>query len=319
VNCELIATLNTGETVEIDLEDEAILKASKPVTVGHFNKGSDCNPLLSGPSFAVLHPLNRRSTGGNFTLTNFLQNNHYVTFVVDSGDESTLIFDGQTITEVFQTYSANPNLKVARIFVGAGVHSYSCPRGVWAELASFDPYDAVTYCLPFNILTPNADVNIVSATVIPNSPLCVGTTIQFTLFPLPFVSQPNWDFGDGSQANNILTQHAFDAPGEYVVSISGYDANGCPLIAETLITILDCETEVADEYQDVELTYNGREISTSVDGELQLYAINGQLIYSGFVTAQRKIDLARYGTGVYLAHFSTDRYKKTLRFFHEHE
>lgn len=319
VNCELIATLNIGETVELDLSEEAILKTTHPVTVGHFNKGSDCNPLLSGPSFAVLHPLNRRSTGGNFTLTSFLQNNHYVTFVVDSGDESTLIFDGQTITEVFQTYNANPNLKVARIFVGAGVHSYSCPRGVWAELASFDPCDAVTYCLPFNILTPNSDVNIVSATVVPNSPFCIDTPIQFTLFPQPFVLLPSWDFGDNEQANNILTQHAFDAPGEYVVSFSGYDASGCLLIAETVISILDCESSVDDINRTIELIYTGRQLQASDAGTLRLYAINGQLIREEKVPAQRSIDLSELGTGVYFAHFSTSRYKKTLRFFHEHE
>ena len=319
VNCELIATLNIGETVELDLSEEAILKTTHPVTVGHFNKGSDSNPLLSGPSFAVLHPLNRRSTGGNFTLTSFLQNNHYVTFVVDSGDESTLIFDGQTITEVFQTYNANPNLKVARIFVGAGVHSYSCPRGVWAELASFDPYDAVTYCLPFNILTPNSDVNIVSATVVPNSPFCIDTPIQFTLFPQPFVLLPSWDFGDNEQANNILTQHAFDAPGEYVVSFSGYDASGCLFIAETAITILDCESSIEDINGNIELIYTGSQLQASEAGTLRLYAINGQLIREVYVPAQRSIALSELGTGVYVAHFSTNRYKKTLRFFHEHE
>lgn len=319
VNCDLVATLNTGETVEIDLADEAILKSTKPVTVGHFNKGSDCNPLLSGPSFAVLHPLNLRSTRGNFSTTNFLQNNHYVTFVVDNGDESTLIFDGEQILSQFQTFSGNPNLKVARLTFDAGVHSYSCPRGVWAEFASFDPYDAVTYCLPFNVLTPNADVNIVSATVVPDAPLCIGTPIQFTLFPQPFVTLPSWDFGDNGQANNILTLHAFDAPGQYIVSFSGYDASGCLLMAETAITILDCESSIEDSEGNIELIYSGKELQVSEAGTLRLYALNGQLIREIYVPGFRSIDLSALQTGVYLVHFSTNRYKKTLRFFHEHE
>jgi len=84
-----------------------------------------------------------------------------------------------------------------------------------------------------NILAPFIDSSYYY-----NNSSCPPLFVNFTAFPVNTTGL-HWDFGDGKgTADNKLTpKYQYDIPGTYIVSLTGYGANGISVISYDTITV----------------------------------------------------------------------------------
>lgn len=122
-----------------------------------------------------------------------------------------------------------------------GVTEWHWDFGDGTTSTQFDPthvYAAAgTYLISVNMIVPNGcpSTQTFSVTVGHTNPIrvstgstCVGDSIFFSLSPPGAFSSQTWDFGDGSVTSNLpAPYHLYNAPGDYLVTLSVTDTNGC--------------------------------------------------------------------------------------------
>ena len=71
-----------------------------------------------------------------------------------------------------------------------------------------------------------------------NNSSCPPLFVNFTAFPVNTTGL-HWDFGDGKGTadNKITPKYQYDIPGTYIVSLTGYGANGISVISYDTITV----------------------------------------------------------------------------------
>jgi gliding motility-associated-like protein len=71
-----------------------------------------------------------------------------------------------------------------------------------------------------------------------NNSSCPPLFVNFTAFPVNTIGL-HWDFGDGKGTadNKITPKYQYDIPGSYIVSLTGYGANGISVISYDTITV----------------------------------------------------------------------------------
>ncbi len=71
-----------------------------------------------------------------------------------------------------------------------------------------------------------------------NNSSCPPLFVNFTAFPVNTIGL-HWDFGDGKGTadNKITPKYEYDIPGTYIVSLTGYGANGISVISYDTITV----------------------------------------------------------------------------------
>lgn len=84
-----------------------------------------------------------------------------------------------------------------------------------------------------NILAPFIDSSYYY-----NNSSCPPLFVNFTAFPVNTTGL-HWDFGDGKGTadNKITPKYEYDIPGTYIVSLTGYGANGISVISYDTITV----------------------------------------------------------------------------------
>jgi gliding motility-associated-like protein len=145
-------------------------------------------------------------------------------FVVDIGPDTSVcasfLLNAQMTgaSYVWQDGSTNPQLLVTQ------------PGIYWVEVSRLCS-DRDTVAIDFYHSTASFTASNISG--------CAPLTAQFTdLSSSPFgnISQWTWDFGDGSTSTSANPVHTYTVPGNYTVSLSVRDGNGCP--DDTLISQL---------------------------------------------------------------------------------
>jgi gliding motility-associated-like protein len=117
-------------------------------------------------------------------------------------------------------------------------HGYSAPGTYTVELTSFGPVGCTDNVIKSNIITINPDP-VVDFTA-NNTTFCqVPFTVNFTDMTPDAVSW-SWTFGDGNNANTETPSNTYTALGNYNVSLSVTDVNGCSASASksSFITIV---------------------------------------------------------------------------------
>jgi PKD repeat protein len=114
----------------------------------------------------------------------------------------------------------NPNY----VFQNAGNHLV---RLTADDGCSYDTTEVMITVLPSPTLVLGADA--ISG--------CPGSTMHFDEATTGNITNIQWNFGDGAQANGTSPSHQFDLPSTYFVNATAYDFNGCSASAGLGITI----------------------------------------------------------------------------------
>lgn len=73
----------------------------------------------------------------------------------------------------------------------------------------------------------------------PFTPVCFGSTIDFTTFIWPTPDYYSWDFGDGDSASSLNTSHTYADTGTYVVTMIAGNSCGSDFYTDTIDVTTD--------------------------------------------------------------------------------
>ncbi|WP_306642275.1 T9SS type A sorting domain-containing protein [Sanyastnella coralliicola] len=323
LSCDDIVTLNAGETFNYSLNTPEILKATKGVFIGHFNRSSDCNATDAGPSFAILNPLKNQSTGQSLLnsdlvgpITQFFSD-YSINFVALAGTESGVNLNGNMVS--FSPIPGNSNWVYASVAMPAGTSSFTAPDGVWVQTASFGDFDACTYALGFNVeVIPDNDIALTAEPNPTTNSFCAGNQIPFSYESDGILTNILWDFaglGTSMEETPIFT---FTEPGTYEVLFTA-ELDGCPVSASIVVEVEQCDiVSVQELTSSIQLSYSAAgEIIISGNTStihLQVYAANGQLVIDQTNVDQR-VRLDDLASGMYVVQVSSGNQTERLKVF----
>lgn len=308
INCELEVTLNAGENYEILTSEALIITSDLPVQVGQLNRGSQCNPNLQGPSFAILHPLNHHSTGQAFNYTGGISGNeltdHYINLVCSDETVDQVLLDGNQIT--FQAFPDNPDLMFARIALNEGAHNFDAPEGVWAQGYSFGEFEACTFTFGHDLIVDPLEEVQLSAMPEPSTNLyCAGVEILFEYTTDLTLENISWDFDGLGTSSEESPTFLFEEIGSYEVSFEATSSNGCLISSTIVIEVVDCANsifELNEETISIVNTGGSTSIQTAYSGLLNcaLFGMDGKQIVHTIGRKTIQLDHPGLASGIYL-------------------
>ncbi len=139
-------------------------------------------------------------------------------------------------------------------------HTYTSPGNYFVSLVvelNSNCRDSITYATPVNVGGP---VITLSAS---DTSVCDGEAILFSFNSVPPPVAYQWDFGDGTTSAFSPIFHVFPGPGNYSVSVTAFDGNGCsstesfpavvnpaPVAAYGPVAAAGCQVPYSVQFQD---------------------------------------------------------------------
>lgn len=317
INCgEETQLLNAGESVSFFRTQVTRLHSNQPVQVAHLSTSSSCNPSDAGPSFVILSPLNRRannmqwfaSDNVNEGVQQIYFTDHFIHVVTETENTSSVTIDGNSVS--FTEADTYPGLSYARVAVSAGSHELNSDAPVWAEAFGYSFAEAYTFSMNWDQDVPVSQVDVTAISGPTGSEFCPGEEILFNYSFGIELSEGVWDFGDGSTASGGPTSHEYEFPGEYIVSFTAPDEQGCPYSGYMILVVEDCANSIEEElFSNVSayIAQNHLHINDVPKGATQFKLYNGigQLVWQEeSPSVNLKIDLNGLSTGVYVLQLS---------------
>ncbi len=176
-----------------------------------------------------------------------------VTQVLIYGAKANLSYKPPTITPGFPIHFYNTTVKNTGVtylwrFSGDGATSTSPDSvihtfpNIGADTVTLIAYPTMAGACIDTIVVP-LKIQSISAPFIDssyyyNNSSCPPLFVNFTAFPVNTTGL-HWDFGDGKGTadNKITPKYQYDIPGTYIVSLTGYGANGISVISYDTIVV----------------------------------------------------------------------------------
>lgn len=244
----LMGTINAGEFLELDIQNNLALQytSNKPVGVFGFGKSYSCEILDEN---SVLSPANVNNYGNpqmvNYspfetTKTQITVNFHrvfstlfhYAQLVTRTENVPQMEIDGESVADEFQPFVNNADFSYAQVILSPGLHTLSNPSGFSGYFYAVGP--SQSYAVDFGKDFENEQYEILSSfdELTTGSPRLACIDQEGTW--LVNISDPSytfftWDFGDDSaiKTGKEVT-HTYLEPGIYKVKVlASIDASGC--------------------------------------------------------------------------------------------
>jgi poly(3-hydroxybutyrate) depolymerase len=115
-----------------------------------------------------------------------------------------------------------------------------------------------------------------------------------------------WDFGDGNGSSNLSPSHIYSGPGDYLVSLTVVDQNGC---SAQMVSLMDFNTLnlVSDnknshlEVYPNPVSSKFKIISNNQMGEFSIHSMSGEELLRTTVNQnEATIDIAHFPSGIYI-------------------
>ena len=309
LNCEEVATIDSGQSFEIFSDEVSRLVSSKPVQVAQLNTGQNCNASSGGPSFVILPPLQRQ--GDQFrwyaSQTTAYFSEHWVHLVTRTTNDAEILLDGTSVSLIES--GVYPGYSYARVNVEPGNHELVGNQNFWSTVAGFGEFDAYSFALGWSDKTEGGTVNLSAIPGPTGSDFCVGETVFFVYEAEIPLSNEVWDFGNEQSGNGPDPTMIFDEAGTYTVTFQGFDENDCPYFGSFDIEIIECEINSvsrATEQAPIKAYVVNQELLVNtpvVEGTIfiSLFDLTGKkVMVDSFFGQSYRHDLSQLNAGIYI-------------------
>jgi hypothetical protein len=197
-------TLNRGEFRDTLLATTSYITADKPVAVGQYARGRQCDDILySDPFMVMLSPVRQSLESMIFTTFTPTQiSGYYLDLTIKSSDVATVVLDGNPISASFSPLAANPLYSIAQLSVTAGQHVITSNCGVTAMIYAFGSSISYGY-------SAGASLENIASAEITHECTCNGILLSAPLGMGPY----RWSTGDTTRSIEI------NASGDYSVQL----------------------------------------------------------------------------------------------------
>lgn len=244
----LMGTIDAGEFLELDIQNNLALQytSNKPVGVFGYGKSYSCEILDEN---SVLSPANVNNYGNpqmvNYSTFDTPQTQitvnfhrvfstlfHYAQLVTRTENIDQMLIDGESVADEFQPFVNNADFSFAQVNLSPGLHTLSNPSGFSGYFYAVGP--SQSYAVDFGKDFENEQYEILSSfdELTTGSPrlACIDQEGSWSVN----VSDPSytfftWDFGDDSaiKTGKEVT-HIYMEAGIYKVKVfASIDASGC--------------------------------------------------------------------------------------------
>lgn len=209
-------SINAGEFIEFNQSGASYIQSDKPIQVGQYLIGSNCNGHQWGdPSMVLLNSIEQTRdtvTLYSSTFQNISQN--FINIIMASADAPFVTIDGEVVEDNYpvETIGLNDEFAYVQIPVGSGAHtiiSEGC--GVIATAYGYGEVESYAY-------SGGASFKAININPIPDGG-CLNDTIFFDSgLPEPRYSF-FWDLGDGNTSTQGAFPHFYPDLGVYPVTL----------------------------------------------------------------------------------------------------
>ncbi|MEM9526582.1 MAG: gliding motility-associated C-terminal domain-containing protein, partial [Bacteroidota bacterium] len=212
--------LNAGGYYDFSTGRAISITADKPILVGEFLLGSNCNghpnPTYGDPSYFLLNELTQTLdtvTVFNSTLQDIREN--YLNIVFRAGDEVGIELDGAPLGVPIET-APGGEYAYARVQVGAGSHTVtSAGCGVIVTVYGYGDRESYAYSGGAAFRNINANPIVEGG--------CLNDTIQFATGLDTLRFKHEWTLEDGSIERRADFPRFYDQLGEYPIRLVIHD------------------------------------------------------------------------------------------------
>ena len=211
-------TLNAGGFQEYQWQGPGLITADKPIMIGQFNVGRDCNGLedIGDPSMVLLNSIDQtRDTITLFSSPFQGITENYVNLVVRTDDIASVTMDGKKLLNsgiVFIPFPSRPELSFTTVSVKDGSHTFiSDGCGLIATAYGYGPAESYAYA-------GGASFRNINANPLPEG-ACLNEAVTFDSGVEGDEFSFFWDFGDGSTSTLAKPTHAYRSLGRFPIRL----------------------------------------------------------------------------------------------------
>ncbi len=293
-DCEEVALLDRGEFHLVKLQEPTVIRGNHNIAVSQFNSSGSCNASgLGDPNMLRLFPIEYGGTSLRFFASD--RSNeliggpyftaHFVNIIAKTSEVSGIQLDGQNIGAQFSPYPGDGRFSWAQLEVAGGAHQLTASTPIQAYNYGFGEFDAYTTHLGYS---ERNTVNFADAMIDVGGVPCLDSLLVFDINSDLNLVEFHWNFGNNLTSDDAHPATFYAEEGIYQVQFTGTDENGCTVLANLDLNILQCDS-LCQDTANIELNIVGE---LCIDSTLTLAAITpANLISYEWYIADREVEL----------------------------
>ncbi|MBK8678608.1 MAG: PKD domain-containing protein, partial [Sphingobacteriales bacterium] len=195
--------LDAGDFYETSWGAATYVEATKPIMIGQYSKGQDCDGANADPFFIIISPIEQTLDYINFNaFTSSVITNYYVNVVVPTDLVNKVKLDDFPQASKFSTLASQPDFSYAQIDILQGNHVLEGEKLI-AYVYGYGSYESYGYVAGANLTNLKLKFDIVlgidtSDYTIFDKNVCANEQVNFNVqYTDPSsVLFTSWDFGD---------------------------------------------------------------------------------------------------------------------------
>ncbi|MEL7118832.1 MAG: gliding motility-associated C-terminal domain-containing protein [Bacteroidota bacterium] len=227
--------LNSGEFLELELDQTTWIASDRPLLVAQFSTGGDFdqNPNAD-PFMIVVSPIEQTIPVISFNAFDSpIIERYFVNLVCPTDRINETTFDGMNLGRFFNILNDAPEFAYAQVEISKGNHTIENPGGLIAYVYGYGAAESYGYVAGANLKNLALNFNIIiDGDTIPysefNGSLNPRQMISFEAMSRRDDLNLMWDFGDGNIAEGRNVSFSFPSCGTIDLSLSVNSRDLCP-------------------------------------------------------------------------------------------
>ncbi len=218
--CNLIATLNSGETFEAITGFNVIVRSSGPVLVALFTQGFECS-LSGDPNMRFLQPLDKANDGFLLETNSGFQQGlpdfsdyYFLNLAMPTDETDQILINGAPVGG-WTPFTTLPDISYVNIAVddiSSQTLNVQSTAPFWSEYVSYSGADAMTMSMGTTTTMQVPDEDLLIVSLGPDQTICEGQTI---------ILDPGLNLTGTWQDGSEQETYTVTEPGTYSVQIDG--------------------------------------------------------------------------------------------------
>ena len=246
--------LNSGEFLELELEESSWIESDHPLLVAQFSTGGDfdLNPNAD-PFMIIVSPIEQTIPVISFNAFDSpIIDRYFINLVCPTDRVNETIYDGTNLGRFFNVLNESPEFAYAQIEISKGNHTIENPGGLIAYVYGYGAAESYGYVAGANLKNLALSFNlIVDGDTIPynefDGNLNPGQMISFEAMSRRDDLNLLWDFGDGNTADGQNVSFSYPSCGTFEISLSVNSRDLCPETISIPVVIEEIvETQISE-------------------------------------------------------------------------
>ena len=222
--------LNAGEHYTALIYYPTTVVADQPISVTQFSRSQSCDNKEGDPFMIVVSPTAQMLSRVTFNaLEVHVIDRYYVNIITKAQNLDLLTLDGENISGHFTDFTPNDIYAFASLNISSGNHTLASDSGFIAYVYGFGDIESFGYSAGISLDNLNLEVlsyDPASEVAVSTDTVCISEVVNLTIKGDERFVDFGWEFGDGLMANGDSVKHAFEQPGNYLVSVTASTASG---------------------------------------------------------------------------------------------